>query len=110
LSMLISLLAITARVALMMSARFGLRLTLIVIFLRMEYRIISDCWSMFNVLRIRIGCGVAALLAEWNAHPRANPIKYATMVVYSFILFITDKKECGGKNNFFAANTDFSPN
>ncbi|MEQ9715025.1 MAG: hypothetical protein ABGF52_05765, partial [Candidatus Asgardarchaeum sp.] len=46
----------------------------------------------------RIGCGVAALLAEWNAHPRANPIKYATMVVYSIsIIFFTDKKECGGK-------------
>ncbi|MEQ9714425.1 MAG: hypothetical protein ABGF52_02665, partial [Candidatus Asgardarchaeum sp.] len=59
----------------------------------------------------RIGCGVAALLAEWNAHPRANPIKYATMVVYSIsIIFFTDKKECGGKNNFFAANTDFSSN
>jgi len=53
-------------------------------------------------LRIRIGCGVAALLAEWNAHPRANPIKYATMVVYSISIIFSPTKRSAAEKIIFS--------
>jgi len=62
------------------------------------------------VLRIRIGCDVAVLLAEWIIHPRAHPIKYTTMVVVYSVIFNHRQKGVRRENNFFAANTDFSPN